>query len=145
MTNTGEGWVGCLLRWGSSTAPGMFIITGPEVVMILLCASVCGWSIGQTYAPLSTNARPCLTLHRVEYRSNLCSTLHETWIITLILLSYNHVSPGSLTRGQGSRPPGLGTADAHRRHSTCNISLTINNQIHDSQSSSHHSNQTLQR
>ena len=83
------------------------------------------------------------TLLRVEYRSNLCSTLHETWIITLILLSYNHVSTGSLTRGQGSRPLGLGTADAHRRHS--NISLTINNQIHDSQSSSHHSNQTLQR
>ena len=82
------------------------------------------------------------TLLRVEYRSNLCSTLHETWIITLILLSYNHVSPGSLTRGQGSRPPGLGTADAHRRHS--NISLTINTQIHDSQSSSHHSKQTLQ-
>ena len=38
MTNTGEGWVGCLLHEGTSTAPGTLLYTGPEVVMILLCA-----------------------------------------------------------------------------------------------------------
>jgi hypothetical protein len=26
LTNTGEGWVGCLLRWGSSTAPGTLLL-----------------------------------------------------------------------------------------------------------------------
>jgi hypothetical protein len=28
LTNTGEGWVGCLLRWGSSTAPGTLLLPG---------------------------------------------------------------------------------------------------------------------
>ena len=65
-----------------------------------------GWSIGQTYAPLSTNTRPCFALHRVEYRQtyaslstktrpspflcirwslgrNLCSTLHGNLLVMI--------------------------------------------------------------
>jgi hypothetical protein len=28
LTNTGEGWVGCLLQRGSSTAPGTLLLPG---------------------------------------------------------------------------------------------------------------------
>ena len=65
-----------------------------------------GWSIGQTYAPLSTNTRPRFALHRVEYRQtyaslstktrpspflcirwslgrNLCSTLHGNLLVMI--------------------------------------------------------------